>query len=263
MYNPAMTAAPEALDSLYREHSSRLYKLALSLTGNSDDAADAVQETFCKAAASLSSFRGDSSFSTWAYRICVNVVNDRLRQRRRLPIQIFTEDLGLSMEEIVEANPADDPLTVALAEDIKLRCLYCFSECLPRRQRQVFCLSHVMGFDHPAIASVLEISAGAVKASLCRARKRLDGYLNDRCVFIKPENPCSCRQWVRFGLSRGIVRPPESEERLLARARRVRAEVGAIFDLHRLYSSIYDAKSEEYFAQRLKEGISAREWFTL
>jgi RNA polymerase sigma-70 factor (ECF subfamily) len=258
-----MTATAEVLDSLYREHAPRLYKLALSLTGNPDDADDAVQETFCRVAASLGSFREESAFSTWAYRICVNVVKDRLRQRKRLPIQIFTEDLGLSMDEIVEANPADDPQTLALAEDIRLRCLFCFSECLPRRQRQVFCLSHVVGFDHPTIASVLEISTSAVKASLCRARKRLDGYLNDRCVFLKAENPCNCRQWVKFGLQRGIARLPEGEERLLARARRVRAEVGAIFDLRRLYSSIYDAKSEEYFAERIKEGIAAREWFSL
>ena len=98
-----MTATAEVLDSLYREHAPRLYKLALSLTGSPDDADDAVQETFCRVAASLGSFREESAFSTWAYRICVNVVKDRLRQRKRLPIQIFTEDqIGPLFFEIIQ-----------------------------------------------------------------------------------------------------------------------------------------------------------------
>ena len=255
-------------DQLYRETSPRLFKLALGLTGRGEDAQDVVQETFSKAWSSRAEFRQASSFSTWIYRICVNTAKDRLRQRKRLPVQIFTEDWGLSMEEIVEAHPGDDPLVLAMATDIRLRCLHGFSECLPRRQRQVFCLSHVMGLDHRTIAAILECQIGAVKASLFRARKRIDGYLGDRCALISAENPCDCRQWVRFGLKHGLVKLPqgseqERERKLAFKAAQVRREIGSLLEMRQLYDQTYSQRAQEEFSERLKQGIERKEWSSL
>lgn len=263
-----MRAALANFDRLYRETSPGLFKLALSLTGRGEDAQDVVQETFSKAWAARENFRQESSFSTWIYRICVNTAKDKMRQRRRLPIEVFTEDWGLSMEEIVEAHPGDDPVVLAMAGDVRLRCLHGFSECLPRRQRQVFCLSHVMGLDQKAIAAVLDCRVGAVKASLFRARRRIDGYLNGRCTLISAENPCDCRQWVRFALKNGIVSlPPGAElERtraLAAKAERVRREVGSLVEMRRLYAQTFAEKAEDEFSQRLRDGILKREWTSL
>lgn len=150
-----------------------------------------------------------------------------------------------------------------MTEDIRLKCLFCFSECLPRRQRQVFCLSHVMGFGQERIAEILEIRPNAVKASLFRARERMDGFLNDRCKFIRADNPCSCDQWVRFGIKRGIVRVPEDGEALRRRAERVRREVGALLDPRKLYSDAFAVSGEDMFLRRLKDGVAEKEWFSL
>ena len=255
-------------DKHYRENAAGLFKLALSLTGRTEDAQDVVQESFSKAWKSWRDFRHESAFSTWIYRICVNTAQDRLRQRRRLPVQIFTEDWGIPWEEIVEAHPADDPVTLALAEDIRLKCLHGFSECLPRRQRQVFCLSHVMGLDHKTIGTILGCQVGAVKASLFRARQRIDGYLNGRCVFIKADNPCECRQWVRFALKQGIVKlPPGTEkeraDRLSAKANRVRHEIGSLLQMRELYAQTFAQRADEAFLFRVKEGIERKEWASL
>lgn len=257
------TAIRIDIDKACRESARNLFKLALGFLGNEADAEDAVQETFCKALAASDSFRGESAVSTWLYRICVNVSKDRMRRRKRLPVEVFTADMGLTMDEILEASPGSDPLTLALTEDIRLKCLFCFSECLPRRQRQVFCLSHVMELDHKTIADVLCISPNAVKASLFRARERMDGYLFERCRFIRPENPCSCDQWVRFGIKRGIVRIPEGRDELERRAERVRREVGSLLDLRRLYAEAFAVSGEELFLKRVREGITGGEWFSL
>lgn len=247
----------------YREIAPKLTRLALAMTGNPDDACEVVQDAFCRAYESRYSFRGDSSFSTWIYRVCVNVATDRIRRRRRLPIEVFTEDMGLSEDDIIDRNPGEDPLSLALAEDIRTRCLFCFSECLPRRQRQVLCLNLVMGLSQREIAEVLGIAANAVKASLFRARRRIDGYLNDRCEFIRQGNPCSCRQWVRFGLERGIVAKPSDGVELARRADRVRAEIGAILDMRSLYRVAFDVQADELFARRLRDGIAERRWHAL
>lgn len=248
---------------LFQKQAPGLYRLALGFLGKDEEAADLVQETFLKAWAAREQFRGESQPSTWLWRICVNTAQDRLRQRRRLPIQIFTEDEGIPYEDIVEAHPGDDPVVTALAGDIKKRCLHCFSECLPRRQRQVFCLSHVMEFSQGRIAEILGIQPGAVKASLFRARQRMDGFLNDRCVFLKAENPCDCRQWVRFALKRGIVHMPENKRDLEKKADRVKQEIGSLLDLHRLYRDLYQDQADEEFNRRLKMGVNKREWFSL
>ncbi len=255
-------------DRLYREHSPQIFKLALSLTGRPEDAQDLTQETFSKAWKSWGEFRQDSSFSTWVYRICLNAAKDRMRQRHRLPVQVFTEDWGIPLEEIVEAHPGTDPVVLALAEDIRLKCLYGFAECLPRRQRQVFCLSHVMGFDHRTIGEILDCQVGAVKASLFRARRRIDGYLNGRCTFLKADNPCDCRQWVRFALRQGIVTLPtgsdqERHEKLAAKAQRVRREIGSLVQMRQLYEHTFGARADQEFRQRVKEGIGLKEWTSL
>jgi RNA polymerase sigma-70 factor (ECF subfamily) len=263
-----MNAPSARFDRLYRETSGQIFKLALSLTGRPEDAHDLTQETFSKAWKAWPEFRQDSEFSTWVYRICVNAAKDRLRQRRRLPIQVFTEDWGIPFDDIVEAHPVDDPVTLALAGDIRLKCLYAFSECLPRRQRQVFCLNHVMGFDHKTIAGILGCQVGAVKASLFRARQRIGGYLNGRCTFLKADNPCDCRQWVRFALQHGIVRLPSGSEderqaALVAKADRVRQEIGSLVQTRQLYDQTFGSRADQEFQLRLREGIGQNEWSSL
>ncbi len=258
-----MEVSKAEFERAYRDEAPKLLRLALAMTGNPDDASEVVQDAFCRAYAAISSFRGECAWSTWLYRVCMNVATDRIRRRRRLPIEIFVEDMGLTEDEIIDKNPGDDPLTLALTEDIRTKCLFCFTECLPRRQRQVFCLSHVMGLSQRDIGAILGIEANAVKASLFRARKRLDGYLNDRCDLIRADNPCSCRQWVRFGIERGIVSRPRDEDELVRRAERVRAEIGTLLDMRNLYRAAFDASAEELFTRRLRDGIARKQWFSL
>ena len=74
-----------AFEDLVTEHEKGVYAIAQRMTGNAEDAADMTQETFIKAYNSLSSFRGDSKFSVWLYRIATNVCLDFLRSRSRKP----------------------------------------------------------------------------------------------------------------------------------------------------------------------------------
>ncbi len=71
----------EFFDRLYRDNQAKVYRLALSLAGNAHDAEDITQEAFFRAFRSYGTFREDSSFFTWIYRIAVNVANDHLKYR--------------------------------------------------------------------------------------------------------------------------------------------------------------------------------------
>ncbi len=251
---------PELFDQLYCDNQAKVYRLALGLTGNENDAEEIIQDAFFRAFRSYDTFRGEGSFFTWIYRITLNVANDYLKQRTKLPIYTLIEDLGYSIEEIIDFNPANDPETALLAREARFKCLHCLTECLPLNQRRVLCLAFIVDLPYKLIAEILDCSVSSVKTTLHRAKKRIAGYLEERCQLIKKSNPCNCSQWVRYGLQQGwitkhaIVNPrPEI-------AIQADKEIVKLKTLRRTYQSLYQETTNESLAQRIMEGIKNKEW---
>ena len=253
----------ELFDELYRDNQAKVYRLALGLTGSAHDAEDIVQEAFYRAFRSYNTFRGESSFFTWIYRITLNVANDYLKYRTKLPIYALTEDQGYSIEEIIDPNPANNPETELLGYQARVKCLHCLTECLPSEQRKVFCMAITIGLPHKQVAEILECSISSVKTTLHRAKKRWFGYMEDRCQLIKKSNPCNCKQFVRFGLKQGwiskgaLVNPHQSI------AVQAGEEIGKLWTLRDLYEQLYPESADESLAQRIREGIVKKEWAIL
>ncbi len=157
-----------AFEQLYTTHGARLKSVALNLLGNVTDAEDAVQEAFLKAYRNLHGFRGQSSFSTWIYRILLNCCYDVRRRKVRRPEQEMTDAQPEATERKVrEENsvaPVDHPLRLALES--------CLAK-LSARQREVFVLFEVEGFKHAEIAAMLKISETNSKNILFEAKRSL------------------------------------------------------------------------------------------
>lgn len=253
----------ELFDQLYRDNQAKVYRLALSLTGNAHDAEDITQEAFFRAFRSYDSFREDSSFFTWIYRIAVNVSNDYLKQRAKMPIETLTEDMGYLLAEIIDPNPANNPETALLGHQTRIKCLHAMTECLPLEQRKVFCLAITMGLPHKLIAEILECSVSSVKTTLHRAKKRWNGYMENRCQLIKKSNPCNCRQFVRFGLSKGWFSKDAPINPRPPAAIQARQEVIKLQTMQDLYRDLYPDRADESFAQRIRDGIRKKEWAIL
>ena len=257
---PLPDSHAELFSQLYLDNQPKVYRLAMSLVGNVHDAQDITQEAFFRAFRSYGTFRKESSFFTWIYRIALNVANDHLTQRAKLPIYALTEDHGYSLEDIVDRNPAINPETELLAYQARVKCLHCLTECLPLEQRKVFCLAITVGLPHKPVAEILDMSVGSVKTMLHRAKKRWFGYMENRCQFIKRANPCTCKQWVRFGLERGWIakqaridpRPPVNVQ--------AREDVLTLRTLRDFYQDLYQDKADESFVLRVREGIGKNEW---
>ncbi len=166
-----------AFEKLVLEHEKGVYAITQRMTGNAEDAADMTQETFIKAYNSLSSFRGDSKFSVWLYRIATNVCLDFLRSRSRKPT------MSLSMEdddgEEVELDIADESqsperlLERGLTRDAVRRGL----NALSPEYRQILLLREIQGLSYEEISDVLTLEVGTVKSRIFRARKRLCAFL--------------------------------------------------------------------------------------
>ncbi len=167
----------DAFEALVTEYEKNVYNLALKMTGNTEDAADLSQETFIKAFHSLGSFRGDSKFSVWLYRIVSNVCLDFLRRRSR------RQTVSLSMEdedgEETQLDIPDERQTPELLLEKRMtrEAVRRGLAQLPPEPRQILLLREIQGLSYEEIASVLGIESGTVKSRIFRARKKLCAFL--------------------------------------------------------------------------------------
>ena len=163
-------------EKLVTAYEKNVYNIALRMVGDPDDAADMTQETFIKAYRALSSFRGDSKFSSWLYRIASNVCLDFLRSRSRHPqvsLSTVDEDDRATFElPDMRQNP-EEQLMKKLGMEAVRRGL----EQLPEQQRQILVLRELGGLSYAELAQTLGLEEGTVKSRIFRARKRLCALL--------------------------------------------------------------------------------------
>lgn len=258
----------EEFETLYKENLSKVYHLALGLSGNASDAEEITQEAFFKALTAFGSFRHESSFFTWIYRITLNAANSYLKQRSKMPVQALTEDYGYLMEDIFDEHPGNNPETLYLAKEAKYKCLHCLTECLSGEQRQIFCLAITLGLSQKQVAEILDCSLSKVKITIHRAKQKWFGYMDNRCSLIKKSNPCRCEQWVRFGLQQGWIIRDEKESEKWKTAQReeetqVINEIRNLKGLRLLYQSLYPQNPDDAFEERIREGIRKKEWLII
>ena len=166
-----------AFEHLVHAYEKTVYNLALRTLGNREDAEDITQEAFLKAYRSLDSFRGDSKFSVWLYRIVSNLCLDLLRSRQRKPTQSLTveDDDG----EIGELEISDEHFSPEKLLDRKLtrESVQRGLSALPDDARQILLLRELQGMSYEEIGQALDLEPGTVKSRIFRARKRLCAFL--------------------------------------------------------------------------------------
>jgi RNA polymerase sigma-70 factor (ECF subfamily) len=166
-----------AFEFLYQMHNRRVYALCLRMVNNPADAEDLMQEAFLQLFRKISTFRGESAFSTWLHRMTVNVVLMRLR-KKSLPTDSLEETLEPDSENSAPKRDVGAPdLRLSGAVDrVNLeRCV----EKLPPGYRTVFVLHDVQGYEHNEIAKIMDCSVGNSKSQLHKARTRLRELLQE------------------------------------------------------------------------------------
>lgn len=166
-----------AFEPLVHAYEKTVYNLALRSLGSREDAEDVTQEAFLKAYRSLSSFRGESKFSVWLYRIVSNLCLDRLRARQRRPVQSLTVENEEG--ETDELEIADEHFSPEKLLDRKLtrESVQRGLQALPDDARQILLLRELQGLSYEEIGRVLALEPGTVKSRIFRARKRLCAFL--------------------------------------------------------------------------------------
>jgi RNA polymerase sigma-70 factor (ECF subfamily) len=152
----------ESFGELYRRSLGRVYAVCRRLSGSPEAAEDLTQDVFVRAWEKISTFRGESAFSSWLHPLAVNLSLSALRSGRR----------GAARVVPAEDTQAPEPVAPPRQPEIGLT-LETVIERLPAGAREVFVLHDVEGYRHEEIARLMGVAVGTTKAQLHRARRLL------------------------------------------------------------------------------------------
>jgi RNA polymerase sigma factor (sigma-70 family) len=210
----AQAGDKDALEKLVRRHQPWVFNIALRMVWYREVAEDATQEILIKVVTKLSTFRGQSRFRTWLYRIAFNhLLNVRKSEFEEQSIS-FT-DMGRALDETPDfdlPDPKSVPVELPLlVEEARIGCMTGMLVCLDRRQRLAFILGEYFGVTSEVGGEVMEVSSENFRQLLSRARRDLYQFMNEKCGLVNAANPCRCAKKTRSFMQAGYVNPERME----------------------------------------------------
>jgi RNA polymerase sigma factor (sigma-70 family) len=201
-----LEGSTSALTKLINRHQPFIYNIAWKMTGSTADAEDLTQETLIKIITHLTSFKQESAFQTWAYRI---VKNHFLKSQKKIANQFARsfEELGDHLDatpntELSEIEKIEQKETI---REVRLTCLSGMLLCLTKEQRLVYIIGEIFGADHTIGSEIMEIGKDNYRMKLSKARKDLYNFMENKCGLVNKANPCRCHKKVTFATENGIV----------------------------------------------------------
>ncbi len=167
-----------AFEQLIESYQKKIFNIALRMLGNYDDAGDLSQEVLIRIYKSIGSFKEQSSFSTWIYRITTNVCLDEIRKRKNRKIISLDEEIRLEDGEMKRQIESEEPSPeeTAEAKDLKKIVNDAIGK-LSEEHRIVIVLRDLQGLSYEEIAEVLKCPEGTVKSRINRGRQALKNIL--------------------------------------------------------------------------------------
>ena len=208
LVDQATAGDKEALETLVSGMQDMVFNLSLRMLGTFADAEDATQDILLKMITHLSSFRGDSAFTTWVFRIAANhLKNYKKHMFARYPLSF--EYYG---DDIENGNIQDVPdLTqnvekALLAEELKMSCTNVMLQCLDPESRCIFILGTMFQLDSRIAGDILEMSPEAYRQRLSRIRKKMADFLGQYCGEYG-SGRCKCKDRVNYAIQNHRITP--------------------------------------------------------
>jgi RNA polymerase sigma factor (sigma-70 family) len=198
-----------ALTALIERIQDDVYRLSLRMLWHPEDAEDATQEILFKLVTRVATFRGESSFRTWALRVATNHLLNVRRSRveeQGLTFESFAVDLADGLAD-PPAAPGDSPEQRLLEEEVKIGCTQAMLLCLDRDERIAYILGDVFELQSEDAGQVLGIEPAAFRKRLSRARGRVREFMRGHCGLVNTAAPCACSRRVTPAIRRGRVDP--------------------------------------------------------
>jgi RNA polymerase sigma factor (sigma-70 family) len=194
------------IGDIYQNYYQYIYNYALKLTCHPDDALDLTQDTFLKAMEKLDTLENEHALASWLRTICFHQF---INKAKKDPNKYWTEPNeweGLEIDGNLLNDTAPEPEEEVIVEEeirnLQNGCFLAMVRRLTLHQRIVFSLVDMYGLSIDYVAGLLDISKGAAKGLLYRARMNIDSFFANHCNLIYEKNPCSCKAWIEFSMNR-------------------------------------------------------------
>lgn len=201
LIDKAVAGDKDALESLICSVQDMIFNLSLRMLGTTCDAEDAMQEIIIKVMTQLSTFRKESAFSTWVYRIAKNYLinyNKSLFAKQPLSFEFYGEDIDrgfIGNGEHLTAGVDED----ILAEELKQSCTNVMLQCLDAESRLIYVLGVMFQVDSKVGGEILGITPDAYRQRLSRIRKRVGEFLSVYCG-VTDTGKCNCKKRVGYAI---------------------------------------------------------------
>ena len=192
----------DALEQVVREIQDRVHRLAIRFLAVSDDALSATQEILILVVTKLSTFRGESSFQTWVYRVAVNyLLSAKRAQRPSLTFEAFGQDLASGL--VAQTGPEDR----VMLNELRVSCTMAMLVALEPAARVAYVLGDILELEHQEAATALGIAPAAFRKRLSRARGAVVEFTTKHCGVVNPNAACHCPRRLPAAIQAKRVRP--------------------------------------------------------
>lgn len=208
----AVNGDKQALEDLILSIEDFIYNLSLRMLGTPHDAEDATQEIIIRMITKLSTFRKESAFSTWVYRIATNYLINYKKSmfaQRPLSFEFYREDINAGF---IENSPdlLQNVNEEVLAEELKMSCTNVMLQCLDPESRCIYVLGIMFQADSKICGDILGITPEAYRKRLSRIRKKVGDFLSAYCGLSKTGS-CNCRKRVGYAIKNQRLNPHNLE----------------------------------------------------
>lgn len=198
-----------ALEELIKKYQHWIFNVALSFVAHREDAADITQEVLIKIVTKLGTFKFESEFRTWMFRIVKNHFLNMRRskyERHSMTFDSFARDLTEIKDEPLSSYSFEVEEKY-LVEEAKLSCMKAMLLCLDREQRMIFILGELFEFPDSLGSEIMEITKENFRIKLHRSRQQLYNFMDGNCGLINKKNPCRCAKKTAAYIKLGFVDP--------------------------------------------------------
>jgi len=212
LIDKAVLGNKKALETLLMGVHDLIFNLSLRMLGTVPDAEDATQEIMIRIMTHLATFRKESSFSTWAFRIASNHLKDYKKNffaKYPLSFEYYGSDILEGKAKDIEDLSQNIEQSI-LAQELKLSCTNVMLQCLDTESRCIFILGTMFKVDSRVAGDILNISSETYRQRLSRIRKKVAAFLDKYCE-LSGKGPCRCSNRVQYAIESRRIDPANLE----------------------------------------------------
>ncbi len=258
--NDALKGNSNSLETILETVQGLIYNLSVRFYWNPMDAEDATQEILIKIITHLSTFKNESAFETWCYRIASNyLLNSKRKQTEELTFEIgeFHLNEGLNHQDYNEADKS------ILEEEVKIGCSTSMLTCLSRPLRLAYILAEIFEFNGNEGAMILEIEPATFRKRISDARVLVRQFMSGNCGIYDPNNRCRCSKQINYDLKINRVNPKSLLFADKGKAKKVISEIESIGQDIVIFQSHPNYKAPDTILRNIKDLIDSGKYSIL